>query len=467
VTVQKRVLIVDDEVSVCDVISRLLERDGVDVVQAYSAAEAIQLLDQERLDCVITDVRMPGGSGIEVLDHARLHLPNLPVIILTAQASLQAAVDAVNKGAYYFLRKPFSGEEVRAVVAAAVEMHRTREENRHLRHELRRATPQRRIIGRSDAMQAVLKIADKVAGSDCTVLISGESGTGKELFARHIHRNSRRGERRFVSINCGALPESLLESELFGHMKGAFTGAHRNNDGLFRVAHEGTLFLDEIGEMSPGIQVKLLRALQEREVMPVGGARPVAVDVRVLAATNRNLEDDVREGKFRADLYYRLNVVPLHVPPLRERPDDIPLLVEHFLRKACASEGVPCKHFDVEAAQLLKQHAWPGNVRELENIIERAVILVDAAEISPDALPPAVVRGSSSPSTEKLMEGTPTLEALERRYITKILDESNWRKKRASQILGIDASTLYRKIQRYHLSKGGERGQPLLASSHS
>ncbi len=464
---QKRVLIVDDEVSVCDVISRLLERDGVEVVQAYSAAEAIQLLDQERLDCVITDVRMPGGSGIDVLDHARANLPTLPVIILTAQASLQAAVDAVNKGAYYFLRKPFSGDEVRGVVAAAIEMHRTRQENRHLRHELRKAIPQRQIIGKSSSMQEVLKIADKVAGSDCTVLISGESGTGKELFARYIHRNSRRGDRPFVSINCGALPETLLESELFGHMKGAFTGAHRNNDGLFRVAHEGTLFLDEIGEMSPGIQVKLLRALQEREVMPVGGTRPVAIEVRVLAATNRDLEEDVRRGKFRADLYYRLNVVPLRVPPLRERPDDIPLLVEHFLRKACDAEGVPCKRFDAEAARLLKQHDWPGNVRELENIVERAVILVDAREILADALPAAVVRGRGAPSVEELMEGNPTLEALEKRYITKVLDESNWRKKRASQILGIDASTLYRKIQRYHLTKGGERNLALLAPSHT
>ena len=460
---QKRVLIVDDEEQVCDVVARLLKRNGIEVFQANSAAEGIEVMDREPLDCVITDIQMPGGSGIDVLDHAGVHVPGLPVIILTAQASLQAAVDAVNKGAFHFLRKPVTGEELSSVVASAIEIRRTREENAFLRRELRKASPERRIIGKSPAIQKVLQVADKVAVSDCTVLISGESGTGKELFARFIHRRSRRGDRPFVSINCGALPENLLESELFGHVKGSFTGAHRASEGLFRVANEGTLFLDEIGEMSPAIQVKLLRALQEREVLPVGGTRPIAINVRVLAATNLDLETQVQNKRFRADLYYRLNVVPLHVPPLRERNEDIDVLVEHFLRKACESEGVPVKRFDENTQKLLKAYVWPGNVRELENIVERAVILVDDEEIAQEALPPAVNRVGTAPSAEALMDDDPTLEALERCYIAKVLDESHWQKKRASQILGIDASTLYRKIQRYRLRKGQDRPRPMLA----
>ena len=456
---QKRVLIVDDEENVCDVVARLLERDYVKVLQSFSVSGAIEIIDRETLDCVITDIRMPSGSGIDVLEHVRSTDPQLPVVLLTAQASLQSAVDAVNKGAFHFLHKPFRSEQLRTIVSNAIEMRRARRENAFLRRELRKKVPTRRIIGKSPELQEVLRLAERVAGSDCTVLITGESGTGKELFARFIHQRSRRDERPFVSINCGALPENLLESELFGHLKGSFTSAHRNKEGLFQVANGGTLFLDEIGETTPAIQVKLLRALQEREVLPVGGTQPIPTDVRVLAATNSNLEERVSVNEFRADLFYRLNVVPLHVPPLRRRADDIPLLVEHFLRKACEGEGISLKRFEKEAREHLKEHRWPGNVRELENIVERAVILVDGELISADALPTAVRTGAPGHPSEGLMGGQPSLEELERRYIIKVLDESGWRKKRASQVLGIDTSTLYRKIQRYRLGSDSS-GQP-------
>jgi len=451
--VPKRVLIVDDEENVCDVVRRLLERDQIEVLEATSAPGAMEIIDREALDCVITDIRMPTGSGIDVLDHAKATDAQLPVILLTAQASLQSAVDAVNKGAFHFLHKPFRSEQLRTIVGNAIEIRRARKENAFLKRELRKKSPDRRIIGKSPEIQQVLRLAEKVAGSDCTVLITGESGTGKELFARFIHVRSRRDDRPFVSVNCGALPENLLESELFGHMKGSFTSAHRNKDGLFQVAHGGTLFLDEIGETTPAIQVKLLRALQEREVLPVGGTQPTPVDVRVLAATNSELEERVASNRFRADLFYRLNVVPLAIPPLRQRLDDIPLLTERFLRKACESEGIPVKRIEKATSDLLKQYSWPGNVRELENIVERAVILVDEETITSDALPAVVRGGASLRSGESLMSGQPSLEELERRYIMKVLDGTGWRKKRASQVLRIDTSTLYRKIQRYRLGK--------------
>lgn len=451
---EKHVLVVDDEANVCEVVCRLLEREGYAVSAASSAEEGMALFDESNFDCVISDIRMPGASGIELLEHVHAADPLLPVILLTAQASLQAAIDAVNKGAYHFVRKPFTTDELRGIVHSALEMRQAKQENQHLRTELRRSRGTREIIGKSREIGDVLRMADRVAGSDCTVLLTGESGTGKELFARAIHRRSNRVDEPFVTVNCGALPESLLESELFGHVKGAFTSAHRNKDGLFLVADQGTIFLDEIGETTPAIQVKLLRALQEREIHPVGSTRSMDVNVRVIAATNQDLDARVADGQFRADLFYRLNVVPIQIPALRERPDDVAILVEYFLRRSCESAGVAPKRFDQDAATALRHHAWPGNVRELENLIERAVILEDSEIIGVDALPASITNGRRAVgSSAVITDANPTLAELERRYIMQVLEDSGWRKKRASEILGIDTSTLYRKIQRYRLRR--------------
>ena len=444
----KRVLIVDDEQNVCDVIGRLLERDGCVVERAHCAEDAVGLLAPDAFDCVITDICMPGMSGIDLLDHTREMGGVMPVILLTAQASLQSAVDAVNKGAYHFLRKPFGADELRSVVQNALAFRNARKENIALKHELRRNRVDRKIIGDSDAIRQLLTLVDKVADSDCTVLLTGESGTGKELFARAIHAQSQRDPQPFVSVNCGALPENLLESELFGHVKGSFTGAHRNKDGLFLVANQGTLLLDEVAETSLGIQVKLLRALQEKEILPVGGTRAIPIDARVIAATNQDLDRAVAEGQFRADLFYRLNVIPIRVPALRERREDIPTLISHFLQQAGSEQ-----RFTADAMEVLQRYNWPGNVRELENVVARAVILEDGDEIDVSGLPDAVRTPVTARGKSGLLTHSMTLEELEQTYIEQVLSDSGWRKKRASEVLGIDTSTLYRKIQRYSLRR--------------
>jgi transcriptional regulator with PAS, ATPase and Fis domain len=344
------------------------------------------------------------------------------------------------------------------VVRNALDMKRVRSENAVLRKQLRKTSDLKTIIGKSDEMHKIFSLVDKVADTESTILVYGESGTGKELIARAIHMGSSRSSGPFVSINCGALPESLLESELFGHVKGSFTGAIKDKEGLFKVAQGGTFFLDEIGETSPTIQVKLLRVLQEREVIPVGGTNPVKVDVRLVAATNADLEKAIRQERFRADLYYRLNVIPIHLPPLRKRRDDVPLLVNHFLDKY--NEGRPAerqKGMSRAAMEVLVGYDWPGNVRELENVIERAVILEETAEITVEALPDKIRHREAGEAQHLIVDRAEvTLEELEREYLIKVLNDTNWQKKKASAILGINASTLYRKIQRYGLEKERE-----------
>jgi DNA-binding NtrC family response regulator len=398
-------------------------------------------------------------DGIEVLSSIKEIDPSIPVIIMTAYASQKTAIDALNRGAFYYLvKRAAKNEEIKMVIRNALDVRRVKSENSYLKKQLKRRDYSKDIIGKSEEIQAVFNLVDKVADTDSTILICGESGTGKELIAKAIHYRSGRAGNPFVSINCGALPENLLESELFGHVKGSFTGAIRDKDGMFKVANGGTFFLDEVGETSPAIQVKLLRVLQEREIIPVGGTSPIKVNVRLIAATNADLERAVEEDRFRADLYYRLNVIPIVIPPLRERHDDIPLLVEHFLELAAERSGRR-KKLSREAMSVLINYEWPGNVRELENVIERAVILQEAEEIDVDDLPDKV--RSLTPNRGKLSvdRAQMTLEDLEKEYLISVLNSTNWQKKKASAILGINASTLYRKIQRYGIDR--ERSKQL------
>jgi two-component system response regulator HydG len=376
------------------------------------------------------------------------------VILMTAQASLQSAVRAVNEGAYYYLQKPFANDDLLAICRRASEARELRVENRKLKKEIKRQgkRSRNRPIGRNKGFLEVLELGETVAPTESTILLSGESGTGKEVIAKFIHELSSRSEGAFFSINCGALPESLLESELFGHVRGSFTGAVKDKEGLLVAAKEGTLFLDEIGEMSPATQVKLLRALQEREVIPVGSTQPVSVDARVIAATNRDLEEEIRRGSFRSDLYYRLNVIALHLPPLRERREDIPLLAKHFLEKmADQSSGTEPSSLSEEALRALMIYDWPGNVRELENALERAAVVAPTLEIQLEHLPQRVVEAPTPQLVADRPLPNPAMEVIERAYIEWVLQAEGGNKSRAAEVLGIDPSTLYRKLHRYGL----------------
>jgi len=449
-----RVLVVDDETGILDTLKILLKGDGYEVDVAESGREGVERLEELDPDIVITDIRMPGTSGLELLSRARELDPEIAVILMTAQASLKSAVQAVNEGAFYYIQKPFSNEELLAICRRAAENRKLKVENRALKKEIRRRDRERaeRPVGACENFEEVLELAETVAPTDSTVLISGESGTGKEVVARYIHALSHRGERPFFSINCGALPENLLESELFGHVKGAFTGAVKEKDGLLVAAEGGTFFLDEIGEMSPQTQVKLLRALQEREVIPVGATEAIAVDVRIVAATNLDLEEEIRRGEFRSDLYYRLNVIALHIPPLRERREDIPLLARHFLEGLSEREE---EAFDLsqDALEILIEYDWPGNVRELENALERAAVVSGGSTIEPGHLPERVREAPPPRLVEDRMPPNPPMEVIERAYIHWVLDAEGGNKTRAAEVLGIDPSTLYRKLNRYGLDE--------------
>ena len=450
-----KILLVDDETAILDALEILFRGEGYEVAVADSGPKALAALEDEKPDIVLTDIRMPGAGGLEVLTEARQVDPEMAVILMTAQASLQTAVRAVNEGAYYYLQKPFANNELLAICRRAVEARQLKAENKRLKKEIRsRArTSSERPIGVAACFIEVLELAETVAGTESTVLISGESGTGKEVVARYIHSLSARSDASFLSINCGALPESLLESELFGHIKGSFTGAIKDKDGLLVAAAGGTFFLDEIGEMSPATQVKLLRAIQEREVIPVGATKAVSVDVRIIAATNRDLEEEIVRGRFRSDLYYRLNVIQLHLPRLRERREDIPILVSHFLaRSAEADGGAPLMPTE-EALAVLAEYDWPGNVRELENALERAVVVATGDEILPSALPERVREAPPARLGASEAPPNPTMEVVERAYILWVLQAEGGNKTRAAEVLGIDPSTLYRKLNRYGIDE--------------
>ncbi len=444
-----KILVIDDEKSILDTIDILMRGEGFEVVTETNGNRALDQWEDIDPDLVLTDIRMPGFSGLDVLSAVRDKDAQVPVILMTAQASLQSAIEAVNQGAFYYLQKPFTNDDLVALCRRAVENRVLRRENIELKGEIRRRDTSKadRPIGTDTSFLEILELAETVAPTDSTVLITGESGTGKEVMARYIHRISHRDDGPFISINCGALPENLLESELFGHVKGSFTGAHRDKDGLLVAARGGTFFLDEVGEMSPSLQVKLLRTIQEREVVPVGSTVTVDTDVRIIAATNRDLEEEMRRGTFRSDLYYRLNVIALHMPPLRDRQDDVRLLADRFLRDL-GGEGEPLE-IDTEALDRLRAYDWPGNVRELENALERAAVLAGGKTITLDHLPDRVVEPTAERLVDEHARANPTLEVIERAYVLWVLNAEGGNKARTAEVLGIDPSTLYRKLNRY------------------
>jgi DNA-binding NtrC family response regulator len=448
---QPSILIVDDESGILDTLRILLRKEGFEVTTAQGGKAGLDQIRSGNHDIVLTDVRMPQVTGMDILQAAREQDTMTPVILMTAQASLQTAIQAVNQGAFYYIQKPFSNEEMLAILRRACEYRQIRVENRQLKQEIRRKDKSAvtRPIGKSRRFTDVLRLAEQVAPNESTVLIQGESGTGKEVLARFIHNLSNRADGPFLSINCGALPENLLESELFGHVKGSFTGAVRDKQGLFAAARGGTFFLDEVGEMPPSLQIKLLRVLQEREVIPVGATETIPVDVRIIAATNRDLEEEVRRGHFRSDLFYRLNVIALELPSLRDRRDDLVLLIDFCLQELATDRDNTPKALSADALDAVMVYDWPGNVRELQNALEHAVVLSKGTLIEPASLPERITRRRREPLVAERSSPNPSLEVIERAYIMWVLQAEGGNKTRAAEILGIDPSTLYRKLSRY------------------
>lgn len=455
-TYKPNLLVIDDELGILDSLKILLKNSGFSVAVAHGGKAGLEALQESSPDIVLTDIRMPHVSGMEILEEARERDPEMPVILMTAQATLQSAVQAVNQGGFYYIQKPFANDELVAICRRAAEYRALRSENRQLKQEIRRREQSASIqpLGKSKEFREVLGLAKQVAPTESTVLILGGSGTGKEVVARYIHELSERSDGPFFSINCGALPESLLESELFGHVKGSFTGAVRDKQGMLMAARGGTFFLDEIAEMTPATQVKLLRVLQEREALPVGGTEPIPVEVRVIAATNRDLDEEIRRGTFRADLYYRLNVITLFLPPLCERREDIPILAEAFLERIAAQRGEDRKRITQETLDAMLAYDWPGNVRELENALERAAVLSQGIDLEPSVLPSRVHTPKAQPLVGDRPPGNPTLDVVEHAYIMWVLDAEGGNKTRAAEVLGIDPSTLYRKLSRYDSGPG-------------
>jgi len=443
------VLVVEDEELMRVILRQLLEDEGFRVLTADSAENALTLFAGEEIAVTLTDIKMAGMDGLALLDQIKTVDEEAIVIIMTAYSSVDSAIAALRKGAYDYVTKPFVNEDLLQTVRNAVRTKELFRENRNLRRELGRKYSFSEIIGTSEVLQNVFRIIEKVADTDASILIEGESGTGKELVARSIHFNSRRAAKPFLAVNCGALPESLLESELFGHTKGAFTGAAADKKGLFRSSDGGTLLLDEIGEMPAVLQIKLLRALQEHEVTPVGSSAPVKFDARIIAATNKNLETEVAENRFREDLFYRLNVIEIQLPPLRARREDIPLLVKHFAGEIARKQKTSEKTIAKDAMSALVNFNWKGNIRELQNAVERAFIL-SGDEIDLENLPPKIKINSQNNFEMRDPEGLrPTLEEMERRYILEILKSVGDDKADAAEILGIDLSTLYRKLKKF------------------
>ncbi|MBI5330433.1 MAG: sigma-54-dependent Fis family transcriptional regulator [Betaproteobacteria bacterium] len=447
-----RLLLVDDEKIALRNLEHVLSKEGYQITATQSGPHALELLDGQPFDLVLTDMKMDKVDGMQLLRRCKAQHPDTEVIMITGYATLETAVAAMKEGAFHYIAKPFRLDEVRQTVAEALEKLRLKRENRALRAQLDAFEGRSRVITRDGGMQKLLDMARQVAPTGCNVLITGESGTGKELFARCLHEHGGRPDGPFLAINCGAFNEELLANELFGHEKGAFTGAV-GKTGLLAAAHGGTLFLDEVTEMSLAMQVKLLRAIQEKEVLPVGSTRPQKVDVRFIAASNRDMKGWVADGRFRQDLYYRLNVVNLHIPPLSQRREDIPLLAQHFLDRAAPVMGKPVRTISEDALALLKAYDFPGNVRELENIIERGVALcqgdtLEAAHL-PDDLRDLTIRAFRRRDGRVV-----PLEEQEREYILWVLDEARGNQTLAAQMLGIDRVSLWRKLKKY----GEERG---------
>jgi DNA-binding NtrC family response regulator len=441
------ILVVDDDLEMRELVHDVLKDRGHQITTAGSGQEALTLLANGDYAVVLTDLRMKGMEGTELLTEIKRLYPDIGVILMTAFGSVETAVEAMKRGASDYLTKPVKSEEIIRVVERAVREASLRREVSRLRKEVHKEYSFHQILGKSKAIQVVFDLIRRVADSPTNVLITGESGTGKELVAKAIHYNSDRREAPFIPVNCAAIPEQLLESELFGHMRGAFTDAKMDKRGLFEEAQKGTVFLDEISELPLMLQAKILRAIQEKEIRRVGATKPTSVDVRIIAATNLNLNEEVKAKRFREDLYYRLNVIELKLPPLRERREDIPLLVDAFLKKCGQARGKEMKGVSESALAMLMDYGWPGNVRELENVIERAVTLSLGEKISPDDLPPAVqgARGDRR-VLDEAAEKTLPLHEIEKEYIKKILEKTGGNKYQAAHALGIDRKTLYRKL---------------------
>jgi len=439
-----RVLAIDDDEDILKLIKFLMQSEGYEVVTASDGETALKLCGEESFDVILCDVRLPKMTGFEFLEEIKKMNITTPVIMITAYASIDSAVEAMKLGAYHYVPKPFRADELKLVVKRALQQHMLAEENKRLRRELGERFGMEAIIGKSKAMQEVFALVEKATQSDITVLLRGESGTGKELVARAIHYSGKRQSGPFVVVNCSAIPASLLESELFGHEKGAFTGATSKRQGKFELADGGTLFLDEIGDMSYDLQSKLLRVLEHQEFERVGGSEIIRVNVRIISATNKNLEEEMAKGNFREDLYFRLNVFPIFLPPLRERKEDIPLLVEHFVAK-------------YGAMGVLQDYDWPGNVRELENVIERAVVITEDDAIDVDDLPPtlggAKITGMASTSIVLPVSLPELVEEMEKRFILEALKETNWVQARAAKLLGLTERMLGYKVKKYGLKR--------------
>jgi DNA-binding NtrC family response regulator len=438
----KSILVVDDEEGILQWLKIALEKEGYEVETALSGKKALDLIKSKYFSCVITDIKMDGMSGLELLKKLKKEDPDLIVIIITAYGTFESVVEALRGGASDFITKPFRVDEITFRLRNVFEKERLKQENVFLKKRI--AEEDKVIIGNSKKMNDLIELVDKVANSDATIMIYGETGTGKELIARRLHNNSYRAQEHFVAINCSALPETLLESELFGYKKGAFTGAVQNKKGMMKVADGGTLFIDEVGDISPKIQAKLLRVLQYKEIVPLGDTKTVKVNIRLVGATNKNLEKSVKKGEFREDLFYRLNVIPIYIPPLRERKDDIIPLVKNFSKKITRRLKIPPKEFSCDAIELIKEYDWPGNVRELENFIERTMILVDSNKhtITDEDI-------SNIMHTDIKVEEVKTLEDIEINAIKEAINRCGGNKVKAAKVLGIHPATLYRKIKKY------------------
>jgi len=447
-TSEINILIVDDEESVRSSLYKWFIEDGYNVDTAADAKEALQKLEKQSWDIILLDIKMPGMNGLELQERIRDIDPTIVIIMITAYASVDTAVQALKAGAFDYVTKPFDPDDLEHLIRNAIEKRKLTRENLQLKQKINQLNPEETIIAESPQMKHVLELVDTVAQTDSTVLIHGESGTGKEVIARTIHNRSRRRLFPMIAVNCGALPESLLESELFGHEKGAFTGAQYRRKGKIELADGGTLFLDEIGDISPKTQLDLLRVLESKQFTRLGGNQVIRSDFRLICATNKNLEEEVRKGNFREDLFYRINVFFILIPPLRERREDIPALVHFFVQKYSRAMNKPIHDISPEAMKLLMEHAWPGNVRELENAIERAMVIGKPPTIQPQDLPFTQVLSFNPANMD-----SDSLEAIEKAHISAVLTRTHWNIKRSAEILNIDRVTLYNKIKKYNLQK--------------
>jgi two-component system response regulator HydG len=450
---KEKILVVDDEQSHRTMLKAVLTKEGYDIFEADDGMSAVRSVENEPFDLILMDIRMTDMDGIEAMGQIKKMSPSIPVIMMTAYASVKTAVEALKSGAYDYLTKPLDIDELKILIKKALEHYRLQEENVFLKERLADRFNFSNIIGKSRRMKELFENLSLVAPSDATVLIYGESGTGKELVANAIHQNSPRAQKPFIKVSCAALPETLLESELFGHERGAFTGALSRKAGRFQLADGGTLFLDEVNVMSSTTQVKLLRVLQEREFEPLGSTKTIHVDIRLITATNRELEVEVKEGRFREDLFYRLNVVPIHLPPLRERKEDIPLLADHFFKLYQEKNKKSIKGFLPKTIDTLMRYDWPGNIRELENFIERAILLCRSEYISPKDLPPPLQGEQLEEQPIISIPSGMTLEEVEREAIIQTLEENGGNRTQTAQILGISRKTLQNKLKEYGIEE--------------